>query len=156
MRHRHLDYPVDTPVAELGPAALDDLLDRGDLDAWAPLLREIRREPRGAVADRVLRLGRDHPLYGTSRLWRAWIEKQRDAAPRPLAVGESLRRLRLARGRTQQQIAETLGSTQPEVSKLEKRSDMRISTVRAYVGALGGTLELRARFDDGDVELLRP
>lgn len=153
MRHRHLDYPPETPVAELGPAALDDLLDGGDLDAWSPLLHEIRRDPHGTVADRVLRLGRDHPLYGTSRLWRAWIEKQRAATSRSIPIGESLREMREARGRTQQQLAERLGSTQPEVSKLERRSDIRLSTLQAYVGALGGTLELRARFDDGDIDL---
>jgi hypothetical protein len=153
MRHRHLDYPDETPVADLGPAALDDLLDRGDLDTWGPLLGEIRRDPHGALADRVLRLGDAHPLYGTSRLWRSWIARQRGASAQPAAVGESLRRLRLARGRTQEQVARRLGATQPEVSKLEKRADARLSTVRAYVASLGGTLELRARFED-DVELL--
>ena len=76
MRHRHLDYPSDTPIAELGPAALDDLLDRGDLDDWAPLLREIRRDPHGPVADRILRLGRDHALWDVEALARM----DRDAA----------------------------------------------------------------------------
>jgi|RhiMethySRZTD1v2_1073278.scaffolds.fasta_scaffold40866_3 hypothetical protein len=151
MRHRHLDHASDTPVAELGPAALDDLLDRGDLDDWAPLLREIRRDPHGPVADRILRLGRDHPLYGTSRLWRAWIEKRRGASA--ISVGPSLRQLRVARGRTQLEVAEQLGATQPEVSKLERRGDVRLSTLRSYVEALGGSLSVVARFEDGDVEL---
>ena len=151
MRHRHLDYSSDTPIAELGPAALDDLLDRGDLDDWASLLREIRRDPHGPVADRVLRLGRDHPLYGTSRLLRAWIEKRRGASA--AAVGRSLKELRVARGRTQLEVAEQLGATQPEVSKLEQRGDVRLSTLRSYVEALGGSLLVVARFEDGEVEL---
>jgi hypothetical protein len=151
MRHRHLDYPSETPIAELGLAALDDLLDRGDLDDWAPLLEEIRRDPHGPVADRVLRLGRDHPLYGTSRLLRAWIEKRRGASA--TAVGPSLKELRVARGRTQLEVAEQLGATQPEVSKLERRGDVRLSTLRSYVEALGGSLAVVARFEDADVEL---
>ena len=151
MRHRHLDYPSDTPIAELGPAALDDLLDRGDLDDWAPLLREIRRDPHGPVADRILRLGRDHALYGTSRLWRAWIETRRGTSA--ASVGRSLRELRVTRGRTQLQVAEQLGATQPEVSKLERRGDVRLSTLRSYVEALGGSLSVVARFEDDDIEL---
>lgn len=154
MRHRHLDYPPETPVAELGLAALDDLLARGDLESWSPLLGEIRRDPNGPVAERVLHLGREHPLYGTSRLLRAWIERRR--APRAEPIGASLRRLRLARGRTQQEVASRLGATQPEVSKLERRSDVRLSTLRSYVAALGGTLEVTARFGYGEVERLEP
>jgi hypothetical protein len=43
--------------------------------------------------------------------------------------------------------------TQPEVSKLERRGDIRLSTLRSYVEALGGSLSVVARFEDGDVEL---
>ncbi len=74
---RHLDIEEATPVTALGLAALDDLLERGDLDDWAPILQEIRREPGGEVAARVLKLVEHHPMYGTSSLWRTWILQQR-------------------------------------------------------------------------------
>jgi len=55
---------------------------------------------------------------------------------------------RRERGLTQQQVAERLGMTQPEVSKLERRRDVRLSTLRGYVTALGGELVVTARFGD--------
>ncbi|HEY7732646.1 MAG TPA: helix-turn-helix transcriptional regulator [Gaiellaceae bacterium] len=152
MRHRHLDVGEGTPPQALGAAAIDDLLDRGDLEDWRPLLAEVRRDPWGAVAGRVLQLVEHHPMYGTARLWRSWIEEQRSAAPAPHA-GEALRTLRRARGLTQRQVAERLEMTQPEISKLERRRDVRLSTARAYIGALGGRMGVVARFDDGEVEL---
>lgn len=151
MRHRHLEVDAGTPVSALGAAALDDLLERGDLDDWAPILREVRRDPGGPVAERVLHLVERHPLYGTSSLWRAWILAQR-AASGSFQPGATLRGLRAQRRLTQQQVAERLGMTQPEISKLESRRDVRLSTLRAYVAALGGTLGLVARFD-GEVEV---
>lgn len=153
MRHRHLDYAAGTPARELGRAALDDLLDRGDLDDWAPVLREIRRDPRGSVADSVLHLSVEHPLYGTSKLWRSWVEAQRAAAAAAPSAGGALRRLRRELGLTQQELGERLGMTQPEVSKLERRDDVRLSTMRAYVAALGASLGVVARFESGDVDL---
>lgn len=151
MRHRHLEVDPATPVAELGNAALDDVLDRGDLEDWTPLLREIRADPRGEVADRVLHLVEHHPMYGTSQLWRRWIAEQRAAAS--FDAGTALRRLRLHRGFTQQQLAERLGMSQPEISKVERRRDVRLSTMHAYVAALGGSLRLAARFGGEEVDL---
>lgn len=81
MRHRHLDYPPDTPVEQLGRAAIDDLLDRGDLADWAPLAAAVARDPHGRLADVVLQLCAAHPMYGTSRLWTAWIERLRENPP---------------------------------------------------------------------------
>lgn len=157
MRHRALDYPPDTPVDQLGLAALDDLLDRGDLDDWAPILKEVRRRPWGDVASRVLHLVEKHPMFGTSAIWRAWIAAQREGAARPMgepfATGPALRRLREDRRITQSELARRLEMTQPEVSKIEKRADVRLSTMRAYVNALGAELGLVARFPEGDREL---
>jgi hypothetical protein len=62
-----------TPVTRLGRAALDDLLDRGDMTDWRPLLEEIARDPWGSLADDVLGLVDAHPMGGTSALWRSWI-----------------------------------------------------------------------------------
>jgi len=44
--------------------------------------------------------------------------------------------------------------TQPEVSKLERRGDVRVSTLNAYVRALGGRLVVSARLADGDAPIL--
>jgi len=54
--------------------------------------------------------------------------------------------LRLAVEQTQQDLAATLGVGQDAISRLEKRSDMLLSTLRRYVEAMGGTLELVAQF----------
>lgn len=152
MRHRHLDVDRATPVGELGLAAIDDILDRGDLDDWKPLLQEISRDPWGELADHVVRLVGQHPMYGTSRLWQSWIEEKRGDEGAAHA-GASLRELRLRRGLTQLEIGSRLGMTQPEVSRLEHRRDVRLSTARSYVRALGGRLVLAARFGNTDEPL---
>jgi DNA-binding XRE family transcriptional regulator len=121
--------------------------ERGDLDDWHPLLAAVRRDPDGPVAERVLRLVERHPMYGTSALWRAWIESRR-AGDQETHTGAKLRALRVDRGLTQQQLAERLGMTQPEVSRIERRPDAKLSLVRAYVRALGGELSASARFAD--------
>src|SRR5215468_2002705 len=58
----------------------------------------------------------------------------------------TLRDLRKAHQMTQEKLAAVLGVKQESISNLEKRSDMLISTVREYVEALGGELEIRATF----------
>ena len=153
MRHRHLDLPGSTKAADLGLEALDDLLDRGGLGDWEPLLHAVAGEPWGPVSERILHLVDRHPMQGTSALWRSWIEARR-ATKEPVHVGRALGALRRARGLTQQQVAEGLEMTQPEVSKLERRGDVRVSTLGAYVGALGGRLVVSARFADGDVPVV--
>jgi DNA-binding XRE family transcriptional regulator len=139
MRFRHLDYGANTPIEDLGPAAIDALLERGDLDDWAPLLRAIALDPRGPTAETVLRLCDAHPMYGTSDLWRAWIERRRKEDD---AEGESLAQARLRAGLTQTEVGHRMGISQSDVSKLERRRDARVSTLRAYVQALGGRLLL--------------
>jgi DNA-binding transcriptional regulator YiaG len=59
--------------------------------------------------------------------------------------------LRKALHVTQAEVAQRIGATQPEVSKIEHRDDVLVSTLRAVVGALGAELELVARFSDGHV-----
>ena len=58
----------------------------------------------------------------------------------------TLKDLRQAVEQTQQDLAATLGVGQDTISRLEKRSDMLLSTMRRYVEAMGGTLELVAQF----------
>jgi transcriptional regulator with XRE-family HTH domain len=67
----------------------------------------------------------------------------------------SLRDLRRAHRLTQERVAKTLGIGQDGVSRLEKRSDLMISTLRNYVEAMGGQLELVAEFPDRPPIVLR-
>lgn len=135
---RHLDYAPGTPVADLGPAAIDALLERGDFEAWGPLLRAIADDPWGATADTVLGLCDAHPMYGTSSLWREWIERRRRPSGAETTLAEARGRARL----TQVQVAERLGIGQSDVSKLERRGDVRLSTLRAYARAIGARLHV--------------
>jgi transcriptional regulator with XRE-family HTH domain len=66
-----------------------------------------------------------------------------------MLVGE----LRKLVGKTQGQLAKELGIKQPSLSKLEKQSDMQISTLQRIVRALGGELEMVARFPSGLVKI---
>ena len=65
-----------------------------------------------------------------------------------------LRDLRKARKLTQEHIAEILNVGQDGVSRLEKRSDLLISTLRSYVEAMGGSLSLIAEFPDREPVIL--
>ena len=64
-----------------------------------------------------------------------------------------LAELRKARLMTQNRLAELLQINQGAISKMEKRSDMYLSTLRSYVEAMGGHLEIRAIFPNGEVVL---
>lgn len=147
MWFRHLDYPADTAATELGPGAIDALLDRGDLESWTPLLRAIARDPWGQAAETVLRLCAAHPMYGTSALWRTWIERRRNRSATPATtLAEARVRARL----TQAQVAERLGITQSDVSKLERRADIRLSTLRRYARAIGAQLHVGIQGPDDE------
>ena len=65
----------------------------------------------------------------------------------------ALAELRLARARSQVELARLLKVKQPAVAKLEKRADIYVSNLRRYVEALGGTLEITARFPDTAVTI---
>lgn len=151
MRLRALDYPWDEPVEALGPAAIENILDRGDLADWARIARAVAADPAGSVAETVLSVCRAHPTYGVSNLWRIWIERRR----RPATA--SLAELRRRRGITQETVGARLGIHQSDVSKLERRGDLRVSTLRAYLAALGAQASITAHFDDDAVAVeLRP
>jgi DNA-binding XRE family transcriptional regulator len=156
MKHRHLDLPQATPARELPVAAIHDLLERGDLDDWRPLLREIAQRPDGKTARAVARLVDVYPMYGTSPLLRAWIERCLNRSGRAEG-GErqvfSLAGVRLALGKTQNEVALTLGMSQSDYSKVERRRDVRVSTLRSIARALGGTLALLLELPGRSVEL---
>src|SRR6266516_7157209 len=75
-------------------------------------------------------------------------KKVEDRAAELIAEEMSLRDLRKARKLTQARVAKVLGVTQDSVSRLEKRSDLLLSTLRKTVEAMGGKLSLVAEFPD--------
>ncbi len=64
-----------------------------------------------------------------------------------------LEQLRTARNMTQTNLAHTLGVNQSAISNIEKRTDMYLSTLRSYVEAMGGSLEIQAVFPEGAVRV---
>ncbi len=64
-----------------------------------------------------------------------------------------LQELRQARKMSQEQMAKSPHTKQSNVSRIEKRTDMYISTLRGVIKAMGGDLEIVARFPDGNVRI---
>ncbi|MCZ0738658.1 XRE family transcriptional regulator [Phreatobacter sp. AB_2022a] len=65
----------------------------------------------------------------------------------------ALHELRQAREKSQVELARDLHVGQPAVAKMEQRADMYVSNLRRYVEALGGKLEITARFPDASVTI---
>jgi transcriptional regulator with XRE-family HTH domain len=82
-------------------------------------------------------------------------EAQSRAAARAEAmlVEMQLQELRKTRQVTQVEVAKAMNVEQAAVSKLERREDMYVSTLREYVKALGGELKLVASFPDADIQV---
>jgi transcriptional regulator with XRE-family HTH domain len=76
-----------------------------------------------------------------------------EAKVRVLKAEMPLAELRQARDRSQEELARELKVGQPAVAKLEKRADMYVSNLRRYIEALGGSLEITARFAEGTVNI---
>jgi DNA-binding XRE family transcriptional regulator len=89
-----------------------------------------------SLEDKLARLPRDRRAKVAAR------------AAELVAEETTLRDLRRALDRTQVALAKELGVKQETVSRLEKRSDMLLSTLRSYVEAMGGELDLVAKFPD--------
>lgn len=64
-----------------------------------------------------------------------------------------LHELRQAKALSQATLAETLHVNQAAISKMERRTDMYISTLRNYIRAMGGELEIIATFPDGQIKI---
>jgi hypothetical protein len=72
------------------------------------------------------------------------------APPEPVRLSE----LRKERGITQSELAGILNKPQGEISKIERRQDVKLSTLRDYVQSVGGTLQILARMPDGMVHAI--
>jgi transcriptional regulator with XRE-family HTH domain len=80
---------------------------------------------------------------------RARVEQYREELRREIALHE----LRRARRFTQVQLADAMGKPQSAISRIERETDLYLSTLRSYVEAMGGELELTAVFPDGRVPI---
>ena len=76
-----------------------------------------------------------------------------DAMKRDLLAEMPLHELRRARELTQVDVARTLKVNQPAVAKLEQRADVYVSSLRAYIKAVGGRLRIVAEFPEGEVAI---
>jgi ribosome-binding protein aMBF1 (putative translation factor) len=76
---------------------------------------------------------------------KATTKKMREEMP--------LNELRQARGLSQKALAAVLHVEQPAIAKLERRTDMYLSTLRSHIEAMGGVLEIVAKFPDGAVRI---
>ena len=84
-------------------------------------------------------------IKGLPATRRRKIEKRAKAL---IAEEMTLQELRRARAMTQVNLAKSLGVAQKQVSQIEKRTDMHISTLRRSIEAMGGKLSLIAEFPD--------
>lgn len=75
--------------------------------------------------------------------------EQIEATARRLSDDLHLAQLRKARGLTQEAMADLLGVSQAEVSKMERRTELYVGTLRKFIEAMNGELVLAARFSDG-------
>ena len=75
------------------------------------------------------------------------------AKAQAMLVEMPLNELRQARGLSQKTLAEVLNVQQPSIAKMERRTDMYLSTLRSHIEAMGGQLEVVARFPDGAVKI---
>ncbi len=89
------------------------------------LLAKMTPERRARIEERAQKLLAEMPLY----------------------------ELRQARRLTQEALAAAMGKGQASISKLERRTDMYVGTLRSLIQAMGGELEIRARFPEGDVKI---
>ncbi|MCY1270119.1 hypothetical protein D3C76_764770 [compost metagenome] len=81
------------------------------------------------------------------------VQARVEAKAQELLAEMPLNELRQARGLSQKMLSELLRVQQPAIAKMEKRTDMYISTLRSHIEAMGGQLEVIARFPDGAVRI---
>ena len=95
-----------------------------------------------------------HRPFGELRARMSPERRARNAdASKEMLQEMALRELRQAREKSQQELARDLHVGQPAVAKLERRADMYVSNLRRYIEALGGTLEITARFPETTVTI---
>ena len=97
-----------------------------------------------------------HPFNNLRKRMSPERRTRNAAATKEVLAEMALHELRQARARSQEELARALKVGQPAVAKLERRADMYVSNLRRYIEALGGSLEITARFPDASVTMNPP
>ncbi len=143
---------VDQPSREDGEWWFDIRLDGAETQvSWTS------RQGYGVYLGEAGYGERPSETYGDARLVARRLQQivgngSADAAPSPMGMGQVRRLL----GRTQADIAAALHIGQANVSRLEARTNPTLGSMRALIEAMGGQLEVRARFPDLDVPIALP
>ncbi len=82
------------------------------------------------------------------------VEKRKDELMLDIEQA-ALSELRKALRVSQEELAQALGKSQAAVAQMEQRADMKVSTLREAIEAMGGRLDLVAHFPTGDVKITR-
>ena len=94
-----------------------------------------------------------HALKDLTKHFTPQRRAQVEAKKAALRAAMPLYELRQARAMTQKALGKALNVNQPAVAKLERRTDMYVSNLRAYIEALGGRLNIVAEFPQGDITI---
>lgn len=143
---------LDRPKQPTGPWWLDAVLGEHSVTVeWRPKkgfgISSGPSESYGEGPDEVL----EDAALAVARIILLLKTGEKTESPRDV----ELRRLREEKDISQEELASVLQMSQPAISKMERRGDMSISTLRKIVAALGGELELVARFPDHTTRILR-
>src|SRR5262245_22804100 len=135
----------DRPSFQTGIAASSKALDRSPSNR--PMLAKLGRKETVALEDY---------FNMTSKSYRSESRKQVSRMPLDEfktidSVGLRLRHLRELVGLTQLDVAERLKVGQTVISRIEKRSDLLLTTIRSYLIAIGGSLDMRAVLETGAI-----
>ncbi len=93
------------------------------------------------------------PFKNLTKDWTPERKARVQEMTKQLMAEMPLHQLRHALDLTQQDVADELNVKQPAVAKLETRTDIYLSSLRSYIEAMGGSLDIVARFPDGEVSI---
>ena len=94
-----------------------------------------------------------HPFSELTKDFTPERRQRVEAIRAKLLADMPLHELRRARALTQKELAGTLKVKQPAVAKMERRTDMYVSSLRSYIEAVGGRLKIVAEFPEGDIAI---
>ena len=92
-----------------------------------------------------------HPFHDLTKAFTPERRARVEARKAKFRAAMPLHELRQARAMTQKAVGDVLNVNQPAVAKLERRADMYVSNLRAYIEAMGGRLNIVAEFPQGSV-----
>jgi predicted XRE-type DNA-binding protein len=116
--------------------------------------RALRRASEGTEAGRIVEMSGHRPFADLMKDWSPERRARSDARQAELAAEMvTLEQLREGLGISQEELANLMEVQQPAISKLVRRTDMKVSTLRDLIAAMGGELHITATFSDRSVEI---